>query len=331
MFVHADPGQGVSLGVVDGFERIGLRGVVSWGPEDAVGGVPAMASAGVAVILEEHRALADRAAASEIVGFRMGIGTLLGQTDALLEAGQATAREHGWAIHTHLSEVREEVVHARLRWGRRPAEQAAHLGLFTTPLLAAHVIWVTDADVAMLVDGGVSVAHNPVANMILGSGVCPVTRLRREGLPVGIGTDGAASNDGQDMLQAIKMAALLQKVDALDPAVISGDDVLAMATIEGARALGLDDTIGSLEVGKRGDVVLLQGTVEVANLHDPVQQLVYATSPRSVRDVWVDGRRVLAEHRVVAVDEHEQVARCRPLAAGLARDAGLGARGFSRL
>ncbi|MEY3020344.1 MAG: hypothetical protein RLZZ272_1328 [Actinomycetota bacterium] len=331
LFVHANPGAGVSLGVVDGLERVGLRGVVAWGPEDAVEGVPAMASAGLEVLLEEHRALAERTAASTTIGFRLGIGTLLGQTDALLEASVATARANGWGVHTHLAEVREEVVHSRLRWGRRPAEQAAALGLLELPLIAAHVIWVTEPDVALLAEAGTGVAHNPVANMILGSGVCPVPRLRAAGLAVGIGTDGAASNDGQDMLQAVKTAALLQKVDRLDPAAISGDDVLAMATIEGARALGLDERIGSLEVGKRADVVLVEGTVEVANLHDPVQQLVYATSPRSVRDVWVDGRHVLAEGHVTTVDEAEQVARCRPLARDLARASGLAARGFSAL
>lgn len=331
LFVHANPGRGVSLGVVDGLERAGLRGVVAWGPEDAVEGVPAMAGAGLDVILEEHVALAERTAASELVDFRLGIGTLLGQTDALLEASVGIARERRWAVHTHLAEVREEVVHARLRWGRRPVEQAAHLGLFDLGLIAAHVIWVTEPDVAALADAGVGVAHNPVANMILGSGVCPVPRLRAAGLAVGIGTDGAASNDGQDMLQAVKSAALLQKVHALDPAVISGDDVLTMATLEGARALGLEDRVGSLEVGKRADVVLVEGTVEVANLHDPVQQLVYATSPRSVRDVWVDGRHVLAGGHVTTVDEAEQVARTRPLARAIARDAGLAARGFSVL
>lgn len=331
LFVHAVPGEDVSLGVVDGLERAGLRGVVAWGPEDAAPGNERLAAAGIDAIMAEHRSLAARCAASDLVSFRYGIGTLLGQTDALLEAGIATARDEGWSVHTHLAEVREEVVHTRLRWGRRPAEQAEALGLLDLPLIAAHVIWVTESDVARLSERGTAVAHNPVANMILGSGVCPVPRLRAAGMPVGIGTDGAASNDGQDMLQAVKAAALLQKVHHLDPAVISGDDVLAMATIEGARALGMDDVIGSLEVGKRADVVLVEGTVEVANVHDPVQQLVYATSPRSVADVWVDGRRVLADHRVVSVDEAEQIGRCRPLAAGLARAAGLTDAGFSSL
>lgn len=127
------------------------------------------------------------------------------------------------------------------------------------------------------------------------------------------------------------MAALLQKLQHLEPAVIRADDVLEMATLGGARALGLEQRIGSLEAGKRADVVLFEGTVEVAVIHDPAAQLVYGASPRAVRDVWVDGRRLVAERRVVTVDEGEQIVRCRPLAARLVAEAGLSTAGLSLL
>lgn len=286
--------------------------------------------AGLDAIVDEHRALAA-AAATELVGFRYGIGTLLGQSDALLDAGVGLCRSEGWGVHTHLAEVREEVVACALRWGRRPVEHAAHLGLLDLELVAAHAIWVTEGDISLLADHGVAVAHNPVANMILGSGVCPVPRLRAAGVAVGIGTDGAASNDSQNLLEAIKVAALLQKLQHLEPAVIRADDVLEMATLGGARALGLEQRIGSLEAGKRADVVLFEGTVEVAVIHDPAAQLVYGASPRAVRDVWVDGRRLVAERRVVTVDEGEQIVRCRPLAARLVAEAGLSTAGLSLL
>lgn len=331
LFVHANAGSGASLGVVDGLAAAGLRGVVAFGPEDVAEGSEALAAAGLDAILDEHHALAAAAAGSELVGFRYGIGTLLGQSDALLAAGVTRCRREGWGVHTHLAEVREEVVASALRWGRRPVEQARHLGLLDLDLVAAHAVWVTEPDVDVLAAHQVAIAHNPVANMILGSGVCPVPRLRAAGLALGIGTDGAASNDSQNLLEAVKAAALLQKVAHLDPAVISADDVLEMATIGGARALGLGERIGSLEPGKRADVVLFEGSVEVATVHDPAAQLVYGASPRAVRDVWVDGRRVLHDRRVVTVDEGEQAARCRPLAARLAEAAGLKAKGVSRL
>jgi cytosine/adenosine deaminase-related metal-dependent hydrolase len=329
MFVHANPEEFASLGVVDGLASVGLRGVVSFGAEDVA--VPGLPWAGVDRVLEEQAALADAAAATELVGFRYGIGTLLGQSDALLEAGVAECRAHGWAVHTHLAEVREELVAAARRWGRRTVDHAERLGILDAPVVAGHGVWVTERDVATLAEHGTSIAHNPVANMILGSGVCPVPRLRAAGIPVGIGTDGAASNDSQDMLQAVKLAALLQKVHHLDPAVIDASTALRMATLDGARALGLDHLIGSIEVGKRADLVLLADTVDVAVLHDAVGQVVYGASPRSVAQVWVDGRRLVADHECRVVDEREQVALARELADGLARRSGLAASGLSVL
>lgn len=329
MFVHANPDEWASLGVVEGLASVGLRGVVSFGAEDVA--VPGRPWADVGRVLAEQVALADAAAAAELVEFRYGVGTLLGQSDELLEAGVALCRERGWAVHTHLAEVREELVAAAQRWGRRTVQHAEHIGLLDVPVIAGHGIWLTERDVAALAGHGTAIAHNPVANMILGSGVCPVPRLRSAGIAVGIGTDGAASNDSQDMLQAVKLAALLQKVHHLDPAVMDAATVLRMATIDGARALGLDHLIGSIEAGKRADLVLLQDTVDVAMLHDVAGQVVYGASPRSVADVWVDGRRLVADHVCTVVDEAEQVAACRVLADGLARRSGLAAAGLSVL
>ncbi|MEZ5189435.1 MAG: amidohydrolase family protein [Schumannella sp.] len=322
MFVHYNPDEPVSQGVVSGLASAGMRGVVSFGAED-VGGWGS-----VDRMLDEHDALA--VAAGGLIGFRYGIGTLLGQTDELLERGIARAAERGWAVHTHLHETRAELDEAQARWGSRPIAHAERLGLFELPVVAGHAVWVDADEIALLAERGVAVAHNPVANAILGSGVAPVPALRGAGIPVGIGTDGAASNDSQNMLEAVKAAALLQKVHALDPAVIDAATVLRMATIEGARALGLDALVGSLEPGKRADVVLFQDAVEVGVLHDPVGQLVYGGSPRAVADVLVDGRRVVRDHRCVTVDEAEQLEACRPLVARIARDAGFAARGVSR-
>lgn len=322
MFVHYNPDAMASLGVVTGLRSAGLRGVVSFGAEDLD------RWGDVARMLAEHDALA--AAADGLVSFRYGVGTLLGQTDALLTEGIAHATARGWAVHTHLHETREELAASLERWGERPIAHALGLGLFDLRVIAGHAVWVEPDEIALLADHGVAVAHNPVANAILGSGVAPVPALRAAGVAVGIGTDGAASNDSQNMLEAVKLAALLQKVHALDPAVIDAATVLRMATLDGARALGLDDVIGSLEPGKRADVVLFQDAVDVAVLHDPAGQLVYGASPRAVADMLIDGRRVVRDHRVVTVDEAEQVELCRPLVARIARDAGFAAAGVSR-
>jgi 5-methylthioadenosine/S-adenosylhomocysteine deaminase len=324
MFCHTNQGSLASLGAVDGLEAMGLRGVVAFGAEDAADPQP------VAAVLAEHHALAARCAATDLVGFRLGVGTVLGQSDELLAASAAEAKANGWAVHTHLAEVKEEVVQARLRWGETTVGRSASVGLLEVPLLAAHCIWVHPDEVAALARAGATVVHNPVANMLLGSGICPVPALRQARIPVGLGTDGAASNDSQNMLEAVKVAALLQKVARLDPRALTAGDVLAMATLEGARALGLDGLVGSLEPGKRADVVRLRGDRPgLANIHDPRQQVVYCCSPADVADVWVDGVRRVADGRLVDHDPAALVEASRPLAAELATRAGL--QGLSRL
>jgi 5-methylthioadenosine/S-adenosylhomocysteine deaminase len=187
-------------------------------------------------------------------------------------------------------------------------------------------VWVNDADIRRLAAAGVTAVHNPVANMLLGSGVCPVEDLRWAGIPVALGTDGAASNDSQNMLEVGKMAPLLQKVTRLDPRTLTGRDALAMATIEGAAALGLQETIGSLETGKRADLVRLRSDrPALATIHDPHQQVVNATTPVDIGDVWVDGHRRVADGQLVAHNLADLVEASRPLAVELVTRAGLGA------
>jgi cytosine/adenosine deaminase-related metal-dependent hydrolase len=330
MFHHYRPGSLASLGVVDGLASIGLRGMVAFGAEDAIEDSAASVFP-VDDAIDEHLALEKAAAGVELIGFRMGVGTMLGSSDKLLEASVAAASERGWPVHTHLAEVREEVVGARLRWGRNTVEHAAAVGLLELDVLAAHLIWVGESEIELLMSHDVAGAHNPVANMILGSGVCPVPRLLSAGIRLGIGTDGASSNDSQNMLEAVKMSALLHKVDRLDPSAITARQAIRMATIGGAEALGVADHVGSLEPGKRADLVLVGATAELANIHDPYQQVAFCASPRSVSDVWIDGRRVLAAGTLTTLDEADQIARSRPLAEKLASVSGLVREGMSRL
>jgi 5-methylthioadenosine/S-adenosylhomocysteine deaminase len=324
MFVHANFGSLASLGAVDGLEAMGLRGLVAFGAHDTHL-QPADHPDPIGGCLDEHHALAGRCAASALVGFRLGVATLLSQSDQLLAASIRTASEYGWGVHTHLAEVREELVQARLRWGQTSLDRAADVGLFEVPVLAAHCIWVSDADIQLLAQAGVTVVHNPVANMILASGVCSLSSLHQAGISVGLGTDGAASNDSQNMLEAIKAAALLQKVTRLDARAITGREVLAMATVEGAQALGLETDIGSLEPGKRADLVRLGADRPgLANVHDPYQQVVYCCSPADVADVWVDGAHRVADGHLVDHDLAALVEASRPLAAQLVTRADLG-------
>jgi cytosine/adenosine deaminase-related metal-dependent hydrolase len=318
MFVHANPGSLASLGVADGLDEIGLGGVICFGAHDMPDALP------LAALLDEHEALSNRIAQSANLGFRLGIGTIHAQTDELFNASITLAARHGWKIHTHLAEVREEITEARLAYGTNTLGRGVSAGLLDLDVIFAHCVWVNEPDISVLTRHRSTVAHNPLANMILASGVCPVARLRAAGIPVALGTDGAASNDSHDMVQVMKCASLVQKLHHLDPLALTARDVLTMATIEGARALRIDDRVGSLEAGKQADVVRFAGDgVRLAYVHDPYQQLVFCAGPGDVADVWVAGRHVLDDRTFTTVDESAVVAHARRLSAELVRQAGL--------
>ena len=315
MYVCDPADQPVTPGVVRALDELGLRGVVAFGAADRRG-------ATVSAILEEHVALREACESSRLSRFRVGIALLGAQSEKLFEQSVRLAADHG--CHIHLHEVREEVTAVRAATGRSPIEQCAHLGLFAGPTIAAHCVWVDENDRDLLAEHGVGVAHNPVSNMILASGVCPVPALRRLGVAVGIGVDGPASNDSQNMLEAIKMAVLLQRVDRMQATALSARDALAMATIEGARSLRLDRELGSIEAGKQADLVVFDGrSPTLANIHDPFQKVVYCAGPGEVSDVWVAGSKSVANGEVTNVDPVDIVERSRPLATKLARRAGI--------
>ena len=330
MFVHSNPKTMASLGVVEGLKVIGMRGCVSFGAEDCHDGVTSHKSIKIEKIMQEHFELESSVRDEDLIDFRLGIGTLLGQTDKLLKQSIDACKKYGWKVHTHLLEAREEIVNSSLRWGCKPLQHAQNKGLLDLDLTAAHMIWVNEKDISLLNKNKFSVIHNPIANMILGSGVCPVQRYRNESINVGIGTDGSASNDSQNLIESIKITPMLQKVHNLDPSVMSAKDALIMATIEGAKALGISDIVGSIETGKKADLVLFSENSELASINDPYQQVVFCTSPRSVSDVWVDGVCLLKNGETTTVNESEQVKNSRLIAMELVKDSGLVDKGYSK-
>jgi 5-methylthioadenosine/S-adenosylhomocysteine deaminase len=318
MFCHSNLSDFASLGVVDGLEELGLRGVVSFGAEDIAWG--AAAALPVVRIVEEHRALAERCATSSRICFRIGVGTILGQTDALLEASSELARSTGRGIHTHLAEVREEKTAAQLRWGKSTVEHADEIGILGANCVAGHGVWLSAAEIDLIARKKAAIIYNPTANMILGSGVCPLGALEERGVAIAIGTDGMASNDSQNMIEVLKLGALLQKVHWQNPEVADARQLLRMGTIGGAMALGLGDMTGSLELGKRADIVRFDGdSFGAAVVHDPYQQIVYGAGPESIADVWVDGRRLMGDGAFVSTDPKSIVPKVRELARALAR------------
>jgi 5-methylthioadenosine/S-adenosylhomocysteine deaminase len=317
MFCHAPGPEPAVPGVVEALDRIGLRGDVSYGAQDDSNPRP------LERVLAEHEALAAAAERSRRTRYRVGLATVPASSDELIAATVKLLADTP-RLHVHLHEVREEVTQSRMTRGVGAVEFAARAGLLDAQAVAAHCVWLDDTDVALLRGHDVAVAYNPVSNMILASGVAPVPRLLREGVTVGLGLDGPASNDSQDMLGTLKTAALLQKVHHLQATALTAPEVLRMATIGGARALGLDAVVGSLEPGKQADLVLFaERSPSLSNVHDPYQELVYCASVRDVDRVWVAGEPVVASGQVLGVDLGELLPHARELAVKLAVDAGL--------
>jgi 5-methylthioadenosine/S-adenosylhomocysteine deaminase len=218
-------------------------------------------------------------------------------------------------VVTHLAETQEEDRDIRRRYGRSPVRHLANLGLVDARLVAAHCVWVDGEEIDLLAAARTGVVHNPRSNLKLASGVAPVPDMLRAGVLVGLGTDGAASNNALDLLAEIQMAALLHKGVRLDPLAVPAAAALEMATIGGARALKLDHLVGSLEPGKRADVVIIDLDEDnLVPLYDPVSHLAYAVEAADVRTVIVDGRIVLRDGAVTTADEREIRRQVRALA-----------------
>jgi 5-methylthioadenosine/S-adenosylhomocysteine deaminase len=233
-----------------------------------------------------------------------------------LQASRALADRYGVPLLIHLAETEDEVTVARERLGAAsPVAYLDRLGFFGPRTLAAHGVHLSTEDIAILRRREVAVAHNPESNMKLASGTAPVPALRRAGVTVAVGTDGAASNNDLDMFEAMRQAALLHKLVTRDPRAVPAAAALEMATLGGARALGLADRIGSLEPGKRADliVVSMEGARQTP-LYDPLSHLVYVAKGTDVTTTIVDGRILMRDRRVRTLDARAVLAEARAMA-----------------
>lgn len=239
-----------------------------------------------------------------------------------LERVASEAMSSGLMIHTHLSETMDEVKQIREAYGQSPVEYMRRTGLFECPTLAAHCIHLDDEDIRILADHGVAVVHNPGSNMKLGSGIARVVDMRGCGIVVGLGTDGAASNNNLDMIEEARLCSLLEKLTPLKPTAISAEDALAMATIEGAKALRIDDVTGSLEAGKQADIVVFNTSrPHMTPMFSAVSNIVYSANPGDIEYVFVSGQMLLRQGRVIAFDEQQAIEECRNRCVRLAREA----------
>jgi 5-methylthioadenosine/S-adenosylhomocysteine deaminase len=221
-----------------------------------------------------------------------------------LRAARELARRHGVPTIIHLAETRDEVTTAQERFKSSSVAYLDSLGFLGPGVLAAHGVWVSDADVAILKSRGVGVSHNPESNMKLASGTAPVTAYLRNGVALGLGTDGAASNNDLDMFEAMRIASLLHKLQTMDPRVVNAKTALDMGTMGGARALGMEKQIGSLETGKRADLIVVDATgARQTPMYDPVSHLVYVTRGSDVETTIVHGKVLMRDRKMLTLDE----------------------------
>ncbi len=227
----------------------------------------------------------------------------------------ALARKYGVPVLIHLAETEDEVRLARERYQSTPAAYLESIGFWGPRTLAAHGVWVSDEDIAILKRNGVGVAHNPESNMKLASGTAPVTKYLKADVALGLGTDGAASNNDLDMFEAMRQASFLAKHANHDPTAVPAQTALDLATVGGARALGMSQLIGSIEPGKRADLITVAvSAARQTPLYDPVSHLVYTTRGDDVRTTIVNGVVLMRDRQLKTLDRAVVIADANRLA-----------------
>jgi len=253
--------------------------------------------------LQRGLAVRDALADDPLVSFALAAHAPYTVCDATFAKIVTYAEELGLPIHTHLHETATEIADSMSAHGCRPLARLNALDVLGPAFMAIHAVHCDEADIAELARHASHVVHCPSSNLKLGSGVAPIAAMRAAGINVALGTDGAASNNRLDLLEEMRTAALLAKGAGHDPTVLPAADLVEMATLGGARALGLDARIGTLEPGKDADLVALAvDGLEAAPFYDPYSHLSYVASRRDVTDAWVGGRRVLSGGHLTACD-----------------------------
>jgi 5-methylthioadenosine/S-adenosylhomocysteine deaminase len=253
-----------------------------------------------------HKAaqLHDEYRNSQLISVAFGPHAPYTVSDAPLQKLATLAEELDIPIHMHIHETAQEVSDALASQGRRPLQRLREIGLLSPRLIAVHATQLSEEEIGWLAESGVSVAHCPHSNLKLASGFCPVHALQQAGVNVALGTDGAASNNDLDMFAEMQSAALLAKAVAGDASALPAWRALQMATLDGARAMGLDQHIGSLTPGKFADITAVDmRALNCTPIYNVISHLVYSTQASQVSDVWIGGRQVLANGQLQTLNE----------------------------
>ncbi len=306
--------------VLQAAEQIGIRLVLARAWNDR----GANAESPEAIVADFERLYAEwHGAANGRITIANGPITPWRCSGEMLRRTVELARRHGAPTVCHMNETRDEVAMTVQETGRRPVEWFDDLGVLGPDFHVIHGVWVSDAERELLARRGATVVHCPAANMILASGVAPVAQLLRDGVTVALGTDGPASNDGQDMIEMMRLAAYLARVTTLDPQVLPPRQVVDLATVNGAKALA-DAGLGRLQPGAKADLIALDlNAAHIQPIGDPLSAVVYNARGSDVDTVIVDGRVLMARKQMLVLNEAALLDECRERAAHLARRAGV--------
>lgn len=321
-YIHTDPHN--DDGVCRAAEETGVRLVLARGwadmdYHDAFMETPER-------IVSETKRLYDAWHGAAEGCIRLAFGPLIpwGCSDGTMQRTYALAKAWGIGTHIHVAETREEVDTNLAKRGNRHIEWLADLEALDPSVQLVHSVWVEENEIDIIAQSGATVVHCPVSNMYLASGIAPIPEMRKQGIPVALATDGPGSNNSQDMLEVLKTTALLHKVANLDAMALLPEDVLWMACRGGAAAFGQPALIGSLEVGKKADIVVVDlNTVRAMPVHRATSALVYNASGGDVDTVIVDGRMLMRDKQILCVDEAKVLAQARAACARLFERAGV--------
>jgi 5-methylthioadenosine/S-adenosylhomocysteine deaminase len=307
---------------IKAFIEVGIRAVEAMGSQDREKPyfpIPKELIMDTEEALKENVKLIERwnGKANGRIHVWFGPGAPFTCSDELLEKAYELSKKYGVGITMHLHESKDEVIKWKEETGYTPIQYYFHKGLriLNSNLLAVHCVWLDDEDIKILAKKKVKVSHNPISNMYLASGIAPIPKLIKAGVIVSLGVDGAASNNNQDMFELMKTTALLHKVASCDPMAITAEKVLEMATIDGAKALGLENEIGSIEVGKKADIILINlKEANMTPLNRIVSQLVYCGKSYNVNTVIIDGKIIMENRQLKSINENEVIEKAQKVA-----------------
>jgi 5-methylthioadenosine/S-adenosylhomocysteine deaminase len=319
-FMYAHPIPKLSEAVLQAFQESGIRGIVGHGIIDTGldVGLPQEIIHEPDEAFDEirrlHRNCVEKG--DGMLGVWLAPVAIWGVTETALKGCRGLANELGIGITMHVAETPFEVENCKSRFRCKELELFDKIGFLGPDVLAVHCVYFDDDDIRIMKKSNAKVSHNAASNMYLSSGIAPIPQMLRSGITVGLGVDGAASNNNQDMLQLLKVTALLHKVaHPGNPTIMTAEDVLEMATIGGARALGLEKEVGSIEAEKKADLFLIDlSGIFVAPAHNPVSALVYSATSENIDTTIVNGQVLMKGRKMILVDEDEVLSEARAAA-----------------